>query len=121
MSNLEFPSDYKSEITVTQEYNAAKSKITLLSQNNKDVLIRFNNSIFPLYQGNSLSLTDKLSNTYFGFIKSVDTYNETALVVVCIDTDVIPDIVKVEYYEWWSNKRPAATILNYIFITEPNG
>jgi hypothetical protein len=121
MSDLDFPSNYKSEITTTQENNANKYKLTLISQDINNVTIGFNSSLFNLYRGVSLSLTDRLSNTFFGFVRSIDSNSQTAIAVICHNSETIPVIIKAEYYEWWSNKRPAATILNYIFVNESNG
>lgn len=121
MLDLDFPSDYISEIEATQQFNLEKVNITLISQEGNTVYIKFNYQLFPLYKGNSLSLTDQLNNTYYGFIDSIDTYNESAVVIICHNNATIPNIIKVEYYEWWSNQRPSATILNYIFINEENG
>jgi hypothetical protein len=121
MLDLDFPSNYKSEITVTQENNANKYKLVLFSQEQNYITIEFNSALLNIYRGVSLSLTDQLSNTFFGFIKSVDSNNQTAVAVICHNNILPPTIIKVEYYPWWSNKRPASSILNYIFINEDNG
>jgi hypothetical protein len=118
MSNLDFPSNYKSEIIITQENNLNKYKLTLLFQERNTITVEFNSALINLYRGVSLSFTDKLSNTFLGFVRSVDYNTQTAIAIICHNNINIPEITKVEYYEWWLNKRPAATILNYIFINE---
>lgn len=121
MSNLDFPSNYKSEIITTKENNVNKYTLSVISQYNNTVILGFNSALFSVYRGNSLSLTDQFSNTFFAFVKSVDFNSQTLTVVICNNSTTIPIIVKAEYYEWWSNKRPAASILNYIFIKESDG
>jgi hypothetical protein len=121
MSDLDFPSNYKSEITTTKENNVNKYALSLISQDSNTVTLGFNSTLFNVYRGNSLSLTDQLSNTFFAFVRSIDFNTQTLTAVICHNNTTIPRIIKVEYYEWWSNKRPAASILNYIFIKESDG